>query len=85
MTEKNTFYVYVLKSINHKRLYTGYTENLENRIKNHNAGRVKSSKAYCPYELVHKECYNSRTEARKRELFLKSGQGRKFLNIILAR
>lgn len=77
------YYVYVLKSINSDKLYTGFTENLENRIIKHNKGDVRSTKAYIPYQLVYKEEYQNKTEARKREIFLKSGQGRKFLKGVL--
>jgi putative endonuclease len=73
------FTVYVIKSLHSGRLYVGYTENIDNRIKEHNRGKVRSTKAYIPYYLVYKEEYENKTLARKRELFLKSGQGRKFI------
>ncbi len=37
-----------------------------------------------PWELVYKEMYITRKEARQREKFLKSGKGRDFLKQILA-
>ncbi len=73
------FTVYVLRSEKNNRLYTGYTEDLEKRIKEHNSGKTRSTKANTPYSLVYKEEYCSKTEARKREIFLKTGQGRKFI------
>ena len=75
--------VYVLKSITFNKLYIGYTEDLEKRIKDHNKGKTKSIKAYLPYVLVYEEKYADKTEARKRELFLKTGKGREFLAGIL--
>jgi len=75
--------VYVLKSLTNGRLYTGYSESLEDRIMLHNSGKVRSTKAYKPYALVYQEEFSDKTEARKRELFLKSGKGREFLRSFL--
>ena len=77
------YYVYVLKSKVNGKTYTGHTENLEKRIKEHNAGKTKSIKPYIPYELVYSEHYNSRYEAIKREKFLKSGIGREFIKSLI--
>jgi len=77
------FYVYVLKSLKNNRLYTGSTSNLNKRIKQHSLGLSKYTKLTRPFRLIYKEEYKSRTEAYRRELFLKSGKGREFLKKIL--
>ncbi|PIP50495.1 MAG: endonuclease [Candidatus Brennerbacteria bacterium CG11_big_fil_rev_8_21_14_0_20_43_10] len=78
------FYVYVLKSLSHSNFYIGSSENPEKRLnKEHNMGKVRYTKGRRPWILVYKERYLTRSEARKRELFLKSGKGRKFLDKIL--
>ena len=59
------------------------TDNIERRLSEHNSGKVTSTKGYIPWELVHLETFDSRVEARKREKFLKSGDGRAFLKRIL--
>ena len=59
--------------------YIGYTEDLEIRLLSHNLGKVRSTKAHKPYKVIYKEEYIDKTEARKREIFLKSGQGREQL------
>lgn len=60
-------------------LYIGSTEDLENRVRLHNAGRVKSTKGYRPWKLLgYDECLN-RSEAVKREKFFKSHQQRELL------
>jgi putative endonuclease len=79
------FFVYVLKSKIDGRLYKGMTDNLERRIKEHNFGKVKSTKGYAPWDLVYSEVFDSRIEARLREVFLKSGIGREFLKEKLTR
>ncbi len=77
------YFVYVLKSKSVDRFYTGFTENLSKRIKEHNYGKVKSTKAYLPYELVYYETFENKTEARKRELFFKTGIGRKIVKELI--
>jgi len=49
----------------------------------HNAGKCRYTKGRMPWKLIYTETYNTRAEAMKREKFLKSGQGRKYLNSIL--
>ncbi|MCB2222434.1 MAG: GIY-YIG nuclease family protein [Bacteroidetes bacterium] len=73
------YYVYVLKSQVDGRLYKGFTNNLERRIKEHNSGKHKSTKAFKPWILVYNEIAEGREKARKREVYLKSGLGREFL------
>ena len=56
------------------------SENPELRLKMHNFGKVKSTKHYKPFKLVYKESVENREEARKRERYLKSAAGRRFLD-----
>ena len=71
-------YVYMLRSLKDKKFYTGCTEDLKKRLKQHNGGRVRSTKARRPFELVYWESFRTRSEAMKRELRLKSiGRDRK--------
>jgi putative endonuclease len=78
------FYTYVLKSLSHKTLYIGSSDNPEKRLEEeHNVGRVRYTKGRMPWRLIYKESYQTRGEAMKREKFLKSGRGRKFLDGIL--
>ena len=79
-----TYYVYVLISKKYNnRLYIELTINLNQRIKEHNIGKTKSTKYYRPWELVYSEKFNTRIEARKRELQLKAGSGREFLKEVI--
>ncbi len=73
-------FIYVIKSKEKNFRYVGITDNLLRRIKEHNAKKSKSTGPYAPFDLELKEEYSSYLEARKREKFLKSGQGRKFLD-----
>ncbi len=73
------FYTYVLQSIKNSRLYTGSTEDLKNRLKDHNNGRVISTKPHLPWRLVYYEAHLTKILARKAEIFYKTGQGRRQL------
>ena len=77
-------YIYVLRSIKTGKSYVGSSRFAPNkRIVAHNSGRVRSTKSGRPWELVHSEIFQNYTEARKREIFLKSGVGRKELKNIM--
>ena len=73
----------MLKSIDNGKLYTGSTQNLAKRLDEHNGGKSKATKAYRPFELIHSEGYNTRAEAYRREMYLKTGRGREELRNIL--
>ena len=74
-------YTYVLWSEQFCRKYVGMTENLERRLNEHNSGKMKSTKAFRPWKIVYFEEFETKQEARKRELYFKSAAGRKFLKI----
>jgi len=71
------FFVYVLKSLKDHTTYTGYCEDLEKRVKDHNQGKTKSTKHKIPLKLVYYEAYITKTLARKRELELKKNSAAK--------
>ena len=72
--------VYVLKSLKDNKLYVGSTRrDINDRLRDHNAGRVRSTKARRPFELLYKEKFDNYKDARLREHLLKRGSIRKFL------
>ena len=71
------YFVYILLNYDKKHWYIGSTQNLESRLKHHNDGHTFSTKPFRPWEIVHFEKFNSRKEAFKREMFLKSPVGYK--------
>lgn len=69
MPNKN--YVYILRCGDNS-LYTGWTNNLEKRIKNHKAGKgCKYTKSHQPVELVYFEEFSTKQEAMSREYAIK--------------
>ena len=69
------FYIYVLKSQKDNGFYIGQTNNLENRLKRHNAKQVRSTKSRAPLEIIYSEKFMTRAEAMQREKYLKSLKG----------
>ena len=64
-------YTYIVKC-NDGTLYTGWTNNLEKRIKDHNEGKgAKYTKARLPVELVYYETFETKEEAMSREYAIK--------------
>jgi len=76
------YFVYAIKSKVDGRIYVGMSINFETRLKEHNAGKTKSTKGYRPWELIYKEAALNRIEARQREKYLKSGIGKEYLKSI---
>lgn len=78
---KNMFYVYIMKSERNGKRYVGSTGKLpEERVNEHNSGTNKFTQNNRPWKLVTFETFLTKSEALKREKFLKSGQGRKWLD-----
>ncbi len=73
------FTIYALKSEKDGRIYVGFSQGIKRRIREHNIGKVFSTKGYKPWRLVYTEAVGTRFEARKREKYLKSGVGKEFL------
>lgn len=65
------YYAYILKCSDNT-LYTGYTNNLENRLDTHNKGKgAKYTRVRTPVELVYYEEFEDKIEAQKREYAIK--------------
>jgi putative endonuclease len=77
------FYVYVLESQKDDKLYIGYTSNLRRRIKEHNSGLNFSTKFRLPFKLIYSEACLNQADAKRREHYLKTTQGRRFLGLRL--
>ncbi|MCK5655459.1 MAG: GIY-YIG nuclease family protein [Candidatus Aureabacteria bacterium] len=74
------FYVYILKSEKDGSYYIGQTKDLGKRIKCHNLGYSKFTKAKRPWKLAYKQCFNTRSEAVTRELALKRKKNKNILD-----
>ena len=73
--------VYILYSEKFDKIYIGLTQNLEQRIISHNElGKKGWTIHFRPWKLIHKEEYETKSEAILRERYLKSGKGREWLH-----
>ncbi len=71
------YYVYLIQSKSDFSTYIGYTSELKDRLKEHNQGKVRSTKSKIPYILIYYESYINKTDARKREIQLKKNSWEK--------
>ena len=78
------FYVYVLRSLKNRKHYVGHTQDLDNRIEEHNRGKSKSVRGKGPFVLIYKEPYQLRCDAVKRERQIKSYKGGEAFKKLLA-
>jgi len=69
------YHTYILKSLKDGSYYKGVTHDLENRLKYHNSGKVRSTRSQRPWILHYSETFNTKKEAIQREHFFKSYQG----------
>ena len=72
-------YVYVLLSLKDGELYTGTTNNLKARVERHNKGLVKATKFRMPLKLIYYEASLNIKDAYKREVYLKTSWGKRYL------
>jgi putative endonuclease len=77
-------YTYVLRSDSDERFYTGTTRDLRARFKLHAEGKVRSTAHRRPLALVYYEACLDANDAFRRERFLKTGKGKRYLGRRLA-
>ena len=71
------FIVYAIESCEIKRIYIGHTRNMDERLKYHNSGYVKSTVKDRPWKLVAFEGFAKKDEARWIERSLKKSKGKR--------
>ncbi|MEK6756933.1 MAG: GIY-YIG nuclease family protein, partial [Bacteroidota bacterium] len=67
--------VYALRSVSRNYIYVGLSLDVERRVRQHDEGREKTTRPYRPFRLILLERFETRAEARRREVYLKSGCG----------
>ena len=72
-------YVYILKSIKFNESYVGQTNNLKNRISDHNSGKSKHTSKYKPWNIVGYYAFIDKEKALKFEKYLKTSSGKAFM------
>ena len=79
LQKTNMAFVYVIYSSSRQRTYVGCSDDWQTRLETHNAGRVTTTRSGIPWRLVHLEEADSFLMARRREAYLKSSAGRRWL------
>jgi putative endonuclease len=72
-------YVYVLESEKDGNFYVGYTMDVQRRVQEHNDGQVRSTKGRLPMKLIYWEGCINRQDATRREKYLKTAWGKRFI------
>jgi putative endonuclease len=78
-----SYCVYVLRSELDGNLYIGFTEDLPSRFRAHADGLVQSTRPRRPFILVYCEYHTARSDAMRRERYLKTSAGKKALKLML--
>ena len=78
-------YVYVLRSIKDENLYVGLTRDMRARLETHNRGQVPSTKHRVPLELIYWEGCVNESDAARREKYLKTAWGKRYIKSRLRR
>ena len=73
------YFVYVLRSKTDKNFYTGFTTDLINRLSDHNAGKVSSTKKRIPFEIFYYEVCLCLEYDIHREKYLKTTYGKRYI------
>lgn len=73
------YYNYILKSKKDGKCYTGITNDLRKRLSQHNEGLSTYTRGRGPFELIYYEACLLKDKARSREIYLKTGMGKRYL------
>ena len=76
------YFVYVICTKKESKLitYVGYTNNLKRRINLHNTGKGAKFTRGRTWKIIYTEKYDTKSEAKSREYYIK--KNRKFRNLI---
>jgi len=73
------YFTYVLLSKKDNKFYIGYSDDLVKRLKQHKSGNVLSTKNRLPIKIIYFEACTNKFDAIKRERYLKTGMGKRYL------
>jgi putative endonuclease len=73
------FSTYLLQSVENGKFYVGYTRDLKKRLQEHNLGLNFSTKPHRPWKVIYYEACCEQGDAKRREGYLKTTQGRGML------
>ncbi|MBI2462880.1 MAG: GIY-YIG nuclease family protein [Candidatus Spechtbacteria bacterium] len=75
------YYIYIIQSINSpKQFYTGFSENINNRLDDHNSGKSTHTNKFKPWRLIYCSIFINKKKAYDFEKYLKTASGIAFRN-----
>jgi putative endonuclease len=77
------YYVYLLKSQETKKIYTGYSKDLKKRLSQHKSKLVQSTKGLGNLELIYYEAFKDKRDAIRREKYFKTTKGKRLVKLML--
>ena len=77
------YYVYILLSLRDFRFYTGLTNDISRRLKEHMTGHTHSTKRMGELKLIYYEVFINQEDAKRRERYFKTTKGKKTLKLML--
>ncbi|WP_106132011.1 GIY-YIG nuclease family protein [Mongoliibacter ruber] len=77
------FFVYILQSMKDKSFYVGVTHNIGERLEKHNRPHKGYTGKKQPWVLVYTEIYTTKTDALKRENFIKAQKSREYIEVLI--
>ncbi|MDH5669759.1 MAG: GIY-YIG nuclease family protein [Nitrospira sp.] len=83
-SQENMYHLYILLNKAGTRTYTGVSDDVDRRLKEHNDGNVPSSRPYRPYRVIYTQTFTTLREARQKERYYKSTTGRRRIKEILS-
>ena len=79
-----SFYTYIIYSRKLDKYYTGSTNDLERRLRDHNRGKTPYAKLGMPWVLCYHEVFETKSEAVRRELDIKKKKDRNYIENLVA-
>ena len=77
------FYVYILKSEKTARYYIGYSHSPDQRLAEHNSGKVKATRNFRPWIKVYMEAFDTELLAIRREREIKAKKSRTYIQWLI--
>ena len=77
------YYIYILQSQKDFSYYIGFSKDPENRLEKHNNSKTGYTSKKKPWSLVHIEEFATKTEAIKREIFIKKQKSSEFIRQLI--
>ena len=79
-----SYYVYIMESESSGQWYYGFSENLDQRILDHQSNRAKHTRFKGPWRLIFKKEFTNKTDALQFEKYLKSTRNKEYIKLKFA-